>query len=128
LFEGAKPLAAAELDYFAKGKAKAAAKAVERVELVVDRDRVTRLAGTYTNARLGALTLKPTATGATLDAGEWNGAVGQRVGSDGTRALVFLDPPFAGSEFTVGGDEASPTLTVADGQTTYVFVRARGRL
>jgi CubicO group peptidase (beta-lactamase class C family) len=124
LFEGARSLAAFQLDYFAKGKAKAVAKAVRQVELVPDRDRVKRLAGTYTNARLGELALKPTAAGATLDAGEWSGAVGQRVGADGTLALIFLDAPFPGGEFTVGGDEARPTLTVTDGQTTYVFARA----
>jgi 16S rRNA G966 N2-methylase RsmD len=38
--------------------------------------------------------------------------------------LVFLDPPFAGADFTVGGDAATPTFTLADGQNTYVFVRA----
>jgi CubicO group peptidase (beta-lactamase class C family) len=127
LFEGARPLAATQLEYFAKGMAKTAAKAVRQVELVPDRDRVKRLAGTYTNPRLGTLTLMPTAGGAILDAGEWSGAVGQRVASDATLALVFLDPPFAGSEFKVGGDEASPTLTVTDGQTTYVFSRAQAQ-
>jgi hypothetical protein len=34
--------------------------------------------------------------------------------------LIFIDPPFPGSAFTVGGDDASSTLTVKDGQTTYV--------
>jgi CubicO group peptidase (beta-lactamase class C family) len=124
LFEGAKPLAAMQLDYFANGKAKAVAKALAQVELVPARDRVKRLAGTYANARLGTLTLVPTAGGATLDAGEWKGAVGQRVGSGGTLALIFLDAPFPGSEFAVGGDDASPTLTVTDGQVSYVFARA----
>jgi CubicO group peptidase (beta-lactamase class C family) len=123
LFEGAKPLAAVQLDYFAKGKAKAVAKAVASVQLVPDPEHVKRLTGTYTNERLGTVTLTPAATGVTLDAGEWKGAMGQRVAPNGTLALVFLDAPFPNSEFTIGGDDAKPTITVTDGQTSYVFVR-----
>jgi len=46
------------------------------------------------------------------------GAVGELAAT-----LVFLDAPFAGSEFRVGGDDARPTLSVSDGQNDYVFVR-----
>lgn len=124
LFEGARSTAATELDYHTQGKAKANARSPGSVAMVPDAERVKKLAGTYANANLGTLTLAATRSGATLDAGEWRGAVGQRIGPGGTMTLVFLDPPFPGAEFTIGGDDAKPTLTVSDGQTTYVFTRA----
>jgi hypothetical protein len=127
LFEGAKPRALAQLDYFATGQAKSAAKAGEQVERVPDADRMKKLAGTYTNDSLGTVTLRVVDGGAVLDAGEWKSALGQLRGDDGGRTLIFLDPPFAGSPWTVGGDEGSPTLAVTDGQTDYVFRRVPKR-
>jgi 16S rRNA G966 N2-methylase RsmD len=86
-----------------------------------------QLAGTYTNASLGTVTLEATPGGAIFNAGEWRSSLGQRAAKDGPMTLVFLDPPFAGADFTVGGDTASPTFTLADGQMTYGFVRAPAR-
>ncbi len=127
IFDGAKPLAAEQLEYFVKSKAKATAKALEQVQRVPDAARMTKLAGRYTNESLGTVSVTVTKDGAVLDAGEWRSAVGQRAGDGGAATLVFLDPPFAGSEWTVGGEEGSPTLTVTDGQANYVFRRVGRR-
>lgn len=127
IFEGARPLAATQLEDFARGKAGAATRALEHLQRVPDPARMQKLAGTYTNASLGAITLEAGPGGASFDAGEWRSALGQRTAEGGAMTLVFLDPPFAGAEVTVGGDEANPTLTIAEGQMTYVFGRgARG--
>lgn len=123
LFSGAKPLAAAQLEYFTKGKARANARAVEQVQRVPDLAQMKRLTGTYTHESLGAVTLTVGDGKTVIDGGEWKSSVGQRRGDDGPRTLVFLDPPFAGSEWTVGGDEANPTLAVTDGQVSFVFRR-----
>lgn len=127
IFEGARPRAAAQLAYFARGQAEAAARAVAQLPRALDPARLKQLAGTYTNASLGAVTLAAAPGGASFDAGEWRSAVGERTAAGGAVTLVFLDPPFAGAEVAVGGDEASPTLTVADGQLSYVFARAPAR-
>jgi hypothetical protein len=127
IFEGARPLAAMQLEHFARGKAKATSKAVEHLQRIPDPARMKQLAGTYTNGSLGAVTLVATPGGASFDAGEWKSALGQRTAAGEALKLVFLDPPFAGAELTVGGDAASPTFTIADGQMSYVFVRAPAR-
>jgi CubicO group peptidase (beta-lactamase class C family) len=127
IFEGARPLAAAQLEYFARGKARAVDQAGLHLQRVPDPDRMKRLAGTYTNGSLGTVTLEATPGGAIFDAGEWRSALGQRTAEGGAMTLVFLDPPFAGASFPVGGDDANPTFTIADGQLTYVFTRAPQR-
>ncbi|HZJ68316.1 MAG TPA: serine hydrolase domain-containing protein [Kofleriaceae bacterium] len=119
IFDRARPLAALQLAYFAKGRAELAARALEHLQRVPDFTRMNQLAGTYTNPSLGALTLTATTSGAMIDAGEWSNTLGQR----GPTTLVLLDPPFAGGELTVGGSDANPTLSVAYDQMTYVFTR-----
>jgi hypothetical protein len=126
LYEDAKPLAATQLAYFTEGKAKAAAQSARSVERGLDPARMKVLAGTYTNPTLGPLKVAVTKDGAFLDAGEWRGAVGRRPDDASPKALVFLDPPFAGAEFAIGGDDASPTITVTQEQTKFVFVRKPG--
>jgi CubicO group peptidase (beta-lactamase class C family) len=123
LFEGARPLSTLQLEYFARGKARAATRAVENLRRTPDAARVGKLAGMYANASLGTATLAATPDGVIFDAGEWRSTLGQRTAAGGALQLVFLEPPFAGAALTVGGDDAKPTLTLADGQMTYVFVR-----
>jgi len=126
IFEGARPLSTLQLEYFARGKARAAIRAVQHVKQTPDPARVAKLFGTYTNPSLGTVTVQAMADGVIFDAGEWKSAVGQRI-EGGVQQLVFLDPPFAGAAVIVGGDDASPTLTVADGQQTFVFTRGAAR-
>jgi len=59
--------------------------------------------------------------GLAFGAGEWQRPVAQ--GRE-PGPLVLVEPPFAGSAFAVGGTSAAPSLTLVDGQDTYVFARA----
>jgi CubicO group peptidase (beta-lactamase class C family) len=126
LFEEARPLARAELDDHVRGKARALARRAGSLPSPIDAARLKELLGSYENERLGTITLTSGPNGALLDAGEWKGAVGQRLAPDGAVTLIFLDPPFPGAEYVVGGDATHPTLTVDAGQTKYVFVRRDG--
>ncbi len=117
LFASAKDVAAPTVRYYLDARKRGAARATSGVERTPDAAWLTRLAGTYTNAGLGTVVI----SGATFDAGEWKTAFGRRV-DDGASKLVFLDPPFAGSEIVVvEGDPLK--LVAAEGQTKYVFTR-----
>ena len=124
IFEGAKDLAGPRVEFFAKEKQINVAKELEKVSREPDAKWVKGLAGTYSNADLGKIIVAATPKGGTLDAGEWKSAVGQKKEDDGTMKVVLVDPPFAGFEFVVGGDDAHPTLTLNDDQIKYVFERA----
>ncbi|HEU4538084.1 MAG TPA: hypothetical protein VFS00_28380, partial [Polyangiaceae bacterium] len=123
LFGASKPVAAAQVGYFARAKRAAAARAREGLERRPDPAWAKGLEGTYAEPDLGKVRLRAGAAGGTFDAGEWQSAFGRRRQPDGTASLVLLDVPFAGGEFAVGGDARRPTLTVRYGQTTYVFER-----
>jgi hypothetical protein len=89
---------------------------------------VAGLAGAYTNDSLGKIVLAAGnggAGGATFDAGEWKSTFVQKKEDDGTIKVALVDPPNAGLELVVGGDAASPTLTLIDDQVKYVFTRSK---
>jgi hypothetical protein len=115
-FADAKPLAERKLAYYAKLRV-----VTPRVPSS-DRTWVAPLVGHYRDPALGTVEIRATATGATLDAGEWQTAIDRETDPDGTVKLIILDPPFAGGSLVVG---PGPTLLVP-GQTTYTFVRERG--
>lgn len=121
IFPRARPLAAATLDHFARLTAERAKAAAGVLRPAPDAAWFRSLAGRYHNDRLGDVTITATATGALFDVGEWQRPLAQ--GKDG-HTLVFVEPPFAGSAIAVGGEPARPTLTIPDGQDTYVFTRA----
>lgn len=110
--------------YYAKMQRTSSVTAAAGVERAPGAAWIAHLAGVYKNARLGSVTIRATAHGGIFDAGEWRLAFGRRTRPDGTAALVYLEPPFAGSEVLVTGDDARPTLTIPYGQETYVFERA----
>jgi CubicO group peptidase (beta-lactamase class C family) len=123
IFDG-KDRAADLVTYYAKMQRASAAKAAAGVERSPAAAWIAHLAGTYKNASLGTVTIRAAVHGGTFDAGEWRTGFGRRTRPDGITALVFLDPPFAGSELLVTGDAAHPALTIPYGQETYVFERA----
>lgn len=88
-----------------------------------DPARLSEVAGTYHDDDLGIVVLEVSRAGTTFDAGEWRSAMGRRTRDPATLTLVFLDPPFAGTEITVGGDQSNPTLVIPYGEKTYVFAR-----
>jgi len=128
LFPGARDLAVPTLDHFAHLAREAAARGGAQLRRPADGAWLRSLAGRYTNPRLGEVAVTASAEGAaaataTFDTGEWQRALGEGRGAGGERTLVFLEPPFAGSAIAVGGDAAHPTLTITDGQETFVFTR-----
>ena len=49
--------------------------------------------------------------------------MGRRTQDAETMNLVFLDPPFAGTEIQLAGDQANPTIVIRYGQNAYTFTR-----
>ncbi len=128
IFEGAKPLADLTLDFFANNIRDDIAKDMERIDAHPDPAWAAGLVGTYANDDLGKVTITAGPKGARFDAGEWGGAIGQKRDVDGSIELVVLDPPLAGLELLIGGeDPAHRTLTLLDDQVKYVFTRAGGK-
>lgn len=78
------------------------------------------LAGTYSNANLGQITLRVDAKHgvATLDAGEWKTQFAKQTDDDGKVKVVFLEPPLAGLTLVPGPNR---TLTLDTPQQKYVF-------
>jgi len=114
-FADAKPLAERKLAYYAK------LRVVTPRVASPDHAWVAPLVGHYRDPALGAVEIRATAAGATLDAGEWQTAIDREIDPDGTVKLIILDPPFAGGSLIVG---PGPALLVP-GQTSYTFVRDR---
>jgi CubicO group peptidase (beta-lactamase class C family) len=127
LFEGARDLAAARVEFSVKQRRDGIAKELEKLNRSPDPAWVKGLAGTYTNDSLGRVVLAAGAKsgGGTFDAGEWKSAFVQKKEDDGTIKVALVDPPSAGLELVVGGDVASPTLTLIDDQVKYVFTRSK---
>lgn len=124
LFEGAKPLADARVEYFAKQRKDDLAKTMERITAQPDAAWLADLAGTYSNPDLGKVTVTAGAKGGRFDAGEWSSAIGQKRDVDGSVKVVLMDPPMAGTELLIGGDDAAHrTLTLLDDQVKYVFTK-----
>ena len=124
VFEGARPLAEARLEYLARTMHEQRARNRERVTRVPDTEWVRSLVGAYTNADLGTVVVSADPRGgASFDAGEWKSGLGQKAEADGTVKGILLDPPIAGMELLVGGDDARRTLTLVDEQVQYEFVR-----
>lgn len=82
-----------------------------------------RISGTYFNSSLGRVTISPAARGGTFDVGEWKSGFARKRDGDAATKLVLVDPPFAGGEPLVGGDEEHPTLIVDAGQARYELER-----
>jgi len=128
IFEGAKPLADLRLQFYVDSRRDDIAKTMERVTRDPDPAWLAGLGGTYANADLGKVTVTVGPKGARLDAGEWGSGIGQKRDVDGSFKVVLVDPPQAGFEFIVGGDDpAHRTLTLLDDQVKYVFTRTAGK-
>lgn len=121
LFEGMKPLAVTQMEYFAKGTAAA----IPEITFAFDAERLKKIAGSYTNDMLGTVTLTPTTDGMTFDVGEWKRLVKQQATTDGALVLVHVEPPFAGAAFTIVNPDGDPTFTLEYAQSTYLFTRRR---
>jgi hypothetical protein len=95
--------------FFARTKRDIATKAQENLEREPDSAWVQGLVGTYTNAGLGTVQISAGSRAGIYDVGEWKSAFARRKEEDGTTKLVLVDPPFAGGESIIGGDDQHPT-------------------
>jgi hypothetical protein len=113
----------AEGDIAASVKRIAAEQAEFRSKLTVPGDAkvLAGLAGSYSNADLGKLRIVREGNGARLFASPWNTAFVTRRNDDGSVSLIASEAELIGAEFTVGTSGGKRSLTLRDGQHTYVF-------
>ena len=128
LFEGARDLAAPRLEFQARQRREE----IGRVRRGLNRSQepagplIARLAGAYSNPDLGDVELGIEGAGGVFDVGEWKSSVDKVEDNAGHVALLLRDPPLAGLQLVVGGDEGRPTLSINYAQGTYVFERKEG--
>jgi CubicO group peptidase (beta-lactamase class C family) len=124
LFAGAQDVAGTMVEFFARARREAAGKMTANLDRAPDAGWVRDLAGSYDNPSLGNVRISAAAPGGTFDVGEWQSVFGRAREEDGTEKLVFVDPPFAGGEVIVAGEDRRRTLTIQYGQMKYVFARS----
>jgi CubicO group peptidase (beta-lactamase class C family) len=83
------------------------------------------LAGGWSNPGLGRIDLRRDKGGATLDAGEWKGAVGKKTDRDGTIKLITTGVPIVGLELEPREKDGKKVLVLSAGQHEYVFERVK---
>lgn len=123
LFAGAEDRARSQLDAHVEARRTRIAEALAGLTRTPDPHWVRALAGTYRNDALGTVQIRAGASGGMLDASEWQSAFAHKQEQDGTVKIVLTDPPLAGGELMVRGDDAHPALAVEYAQKTYVFER-----
>lgn len=123
IFDG-KDVASSMVDHFVRTRRDLVAAALASIDRDPDPAWVRSFAGTYVNASLGRVKISAAPSGGTFDVGEWTSVFARKRDGDAANKLVLVDPPFAGGEPIIGGDEKHPTLIVDTGQTKYVFERA----
>jgi CubicO group peptidase (beta-lactamase class C family) len=122
LFDGREE-ASKTLAFAVQQQQESIAKLLEEVRFEPEPAWIAKLAGSYSNPDLGTLVVRADAGGATVDAGEWTCAVGERKDTDGSRLLILTGAPLAGLPFLPGEQDGAPTLTLKTAQQQYVFTR-----
>lgn len=82
--------------------------------------------GTWTNPRLGTVTIRREGEDFVFDAGEWKAPIGEHKDQSGARRLILTGPPFIGFAFWPQTSEGRPTLLFETAQQKYLFERAPG--
>lgn len=124
LFDG-KEEASRTLAFGVKQQEAAIQKLLEDVRFEPEREWIAPWMGGYANAHLGAIQIQRKGNDVRLDAGEWEGTVGEKKEKDGTRTLILTSPPLTGLEFIP--DAKARTLTLKTAQQEYVFTPAGGK-
>jgi len=95
--------------------------AMRRAKIVVPAasDAAAQLATSYTNPDLGPITVVRDAGGVTFRFAAFSSRVATRKNEDGTTSFITIDPGNQGFAFVLG--TGARTLTLRDGQHTYVF-------
>ena len=84
------------------------------------------LAPAYKNPDLGRLAIETHDGKTWFKAAGFRSEVASRHNDDATISFITIDPGVDGLEFVVGGTRDDRTLTIRDGQHTYVFTRDIG--
>jgi CubicO group peptidase (beta-lactamase class C family) len=95
--------------------------AAQRAKIVVPAasDAAAQLATSYTNPDLGPITVVRDAGGVTFKFTAFSSRVATRKNEDGTTSFITIDPGNQGFAFVLAS--GTRTLTLRDGQHTYVF-------
>ncbi|HEY8924685.1 MAG TPA: serine hydrolase domain-containing protein [Polyangia bacterium] len=122
LFDG-QDVAQVMVDTYVEIRRETTAAAVAGLDPAPDPAWVRSIEGTYCNPSLGRITISAAPPGGILDVGEWKSRFLRKRDVDGGRRLVQIDPPFAGGDPLIGGDDTHPTIIVEVGQAKHVFAR-----
>lgn len=123
LYDG-KPEAAADVAAAAGRQKAEILKEAERVSVTPDAAAVKALAGRYTNADLGTITVRRAGSGVRFDFRSFGVAMGTRKNDDGTLSFVATDPTLLFFPLVVGTKDGKRTLTARDSQHEFVFTEA----
>lgn len=123
LFDG-QDVASVMVDAYVDIRRDATTSALASLEPAPDPAWIRAIAGTYCNPSLGRVTISAVPPGGIVDVGEWKSRFLRRRNVDGGRRLVQIDPPFAGGDPLIGGDDTHPTIIIEVGQARHIFTRA----
>jgi len=118
LYDG-KPEAAEDVATSAKLLFQTVAMQRARITLPAAPDAAAQLAASYSNPDLGPMTVVRDASGLTFRFTAFSSRVATRKNEDGTISFITIDPGDQGFAFVLGS--GARTLTLRDGQHTYVF-------
>ncbi|HEY6233699.1 MAG TPA: serine hydrolase domain-containing protein [Candidatus Elarobacter sp.] len=118
LYDG-KPEAAEDVATGAKLLFESVAVRRARITVPAASDAAAQLATSYTNPDLGPITVVRDAGGLTFRFTAFSSRIATRKNEDGTTSFITIDPGNQGFAFVLGN--GARTLTLRDGQHTYVF-------
>jgi CubicO group peptidase (beta-lactamase class C family) len=118
LYDG-KPEAAEDVASSAKRLFESIAVQRAKVAVPAASDAAAQLAASYTSPDLGPITVIRDAGGLTFKFTAFSSRMGTRKNEDGTTSFVTIDPGNQGFAFVLAA--GTRTLTLRDGQHTYVF-------
>jgi CubicO group peptidase (beta-lactamase class C family) len=118
LYDG-KPEAAEDVATSAKRLFESVAARRSKITVPAASDAAAQLAASYTNPDLGPMTVVRDAGGVTFKFLAFSSRVATRRNDDGTTSFITIDPGNQGFAFVFG--TGTRTLTLRDGQHTYVF-------
>jgi CubicO group peptidase (beta-lactamase class C family) len=101
-------------------------KQMSEITLKPDAAFVEPQVGTWTNPRLGTITIRRDGDGFVFDAGEWSAPIGEHKDQSGVRRLILTGPPFVGFAFWPQTNDGKPGLLFETSQQKYLFERAAG--
>ena len=120
---GGQDVASVMVDHYVDIRRDLVASALASLDTAPDPAWVRGLVGTYCNPILGRVTISAAPSGGVFDVGEWKSRFVRKREVDGGRRLVLVDPPHAGGDPLVGGDDANPTIIIEHGQARYELGR-----